>query len=197
MSNPVTNEKDYNLDEELIAKFEELFGKNSAEVTKPAVPVSALIKTIRKKREQATLDDFFSHNGEVSASSSTLQHCPIKSLIPIEKTQNTGKHFSIVDVPGNKTLVYEVYICVDSSNDTGYYSIEQVKSEEEVLADGNVNRTFYIEDAQEDGNRLIFFTLSSDAVLINNGILLINEVRISKKPTYFAFNSKQKHYSSY
>lgn len=110
-------------------------------------------------------------------------------LIPIEKTKHSGKHFPICDTSGNKTLVYGVYVYVDSSTDSKYYSLERLESTDTISANGDVERTFYIDDPQENGNRLMIFTLSNDSMLINNGILLGNEVRISTKPEYFSFNT--------
>lgn len=185
MSNDV---KTYNLDEELEAKFEELFGENPRKENISTEQASRLIEVIRKKREKSVVDSFFSYNGEVPDSESSVQHLKIKSLIPIEK-KHIGKHFSIFDIPGNKTLVYEIYACVDSSTDSEYCLLKCLESTETISANGNIERTFYIEDPQEKGNHLLILTLSSDSVLVNNGILLGSEVRVSKKPSYFSFNT--------
>lgn len=186
------NGKPYNLDDELSVKFKELFGEKPQKENVTAEPPSKLIELIRKKREKSVMDSFFSFNGEEPDSTSVVQYFEIKSLIPIEKTKGRGKHFSICDVPGNKTLVYEVYKCVDSSTDSKYYSLECLESTETAFENGNVERTFYIDDPQEDGNRLVIFTLSSDSVLINNGILLANEIILSKNPVYFPFKTTRR-----
>lgn len=184
--------KPYNLDDELSVKFKELFGEKPQKENVSADPPSKLIELIRKKREKSVMDSFFSFNGEEPDSTSVVQYFEIKSLIPIEKTKDRGKHFSICDVPGNKTLVYEVYVCVDSSTDSKYYSLECLESTDIINENGNIERTFYIDDPQEDGNRLLIFTLSSDSVLINDGILFANEVRVSKHPEYLPFNATAK-----
>ena len=49
-------------------------------------------------------------------------------------------------------------------------------------------KTFYVEDPQEDGNRLVIFSFAKEKVVINNGILLGDEVRISKNPMPFKYN---------
>ena len=186
MSNDV---EPYNIDEEIEATFQELFGENQHQEKVSEEQSSKLIEIIRKKREKALMDSFFFNNGEKPDSAGTIQHLEIKSLIPIEKTKHSGKHFPICDTSGNKTLVYGVYVYVDSSTDSKYYSLERLESTDTISANGDVERTFYIDDPQENGNRLMIFTLSNDSMLINNGILLGNEVRISTKPEYFSFNT--------
>ena len=55
---------------------------------------------------------------------------------------------------------------------------------------GNYNKkTFYVDDPSQDGNQLIILSFASDKVVINNGLLLGNEVKITKKPTPFQFNT--------
>ena len=85
-----------------------------------------------------------------------------------------GKHFSITDPEGVKTVIYEVY-----------------KTKKEYLNEYPKynKKTFYVEDPQKDGNQLIILSFGEDKVIINNGILLGDEVKITKKPTPFKFDT--------
>ena len=195
MNDSVFKESNYNFDDELEEKFEELFGNNSSEADTSVAATSMLIETIHKKREQSVISSFFSHNGEVPSAEEVIQYTEIKSLMPIELMQNSGKHFSIIDSPGNKTLVYAIYICVDSSTDTSYYSLKRLESDEVVDEDGNTSRTFYIDDPQENGNQLVITTMCNDCALINMGILMGNEVRVANNPYVFYFKGHYKNAS--
>jgi len=101
----------------------------------------------------------------------------------------TGKHFSITDPKGVNTVVYEVY-----KTDKEYlekfpkYTTERLRSTEQIVGDLK-RKTFYVDDPQEDGNQLIIFSFAKEKVVINNGLLIKNEVRISKKPMPFKYNT--------
>jgi len=100
-----------------------------------------------------------------------------------------GKHFSITDPKGVKTVIYEVY-----KTDKEYldkfpkYTVERLKTTEQLVGDLR-KKTFYVEDPQDNGNQLIIFSFAGDKVIINNGLLINDEVKISKKPIPFKFNT--------
>lgn len=50
-------------------------------------------------------------------------------------------------------------------------------------------KTFFVEDPAKDGNRLVILSFGQDKVVINTGILLNDEVKITKKPTPFKFTT--------
>ena len=100
-----------------------------------------------------------------------------------------GKHFSITDPKGVNTVIYEIY-----KTDKEYlkkypkYTVERLRSTEQLVGDAR-KRTFYIEDPQPNGNQLIIFSFAKEKVIINNGLLIKDEVKISKKPMPFKFNT--------
>ena len=98
-----------------------------------------------------------------------------------------GKHFSITDPKGIRTVVYEVYVTKkEYLNKYPKYTMERLNSTEQIVGD-KTKKTFYVEDPQENGNRLIIFSFAKEKVIINNGILIGNEVRITKNPIPFKF----------
>lgn len=104
----------------------------------------------------------------------------------MEKWQ--GKHFSITDPKGVNTVIYEVYITKNEYLDRyPKYTMERLKSTEQIVGDMS-KKTFFVEDPQEAGNRLIIFSFAEEKVVINNGILIGNEVKITKKPIPFRYN---------
>ena len=100
-----------------------------------------------------------------------------------------GKHFSITDPKGVNTVIYEVY-----KTDKKYldkypkYTVERLNSSEQFVGD-LTKKTFYVDDPQEKGNQLVIFSFAKDKVVINNGLLIHDEVRISKKPVPFKYDT--------
>ena len=92
-----------------------------------------------------------------------------------------GKHFSITDPEGVKTVIYEVYK-TKKEYWTEYpkYTVEKLDFTEEIVGKYN-KKTFYVEDPQKEGNQLVILSFGEDKVIINNGILLGDEVKITKK----------------
>ncbi len=100
-----------------------------------------------------------------------------------------GKHFSITDPEGIKTVIYQV-----NKTEKEYleeypkYTVERLDHTEEIV--GNLNRkTFYVEEPQKDGNQLVILSFGEDRVVINTGILIGDEVKITKRPEPFKFNT--------
>lgn len=101
----------------------------------------------------------------------------------------TGKHFSITDPKGVNTVVYEVYKTKKEYLDRfPKFTAERLRSTEQLVGDLK-KKTFYVDDPQEAGNQLIIFSFAKEKVIINNGLLIKNEVRISKKPMPFKYNT--------
>lgn len=99
-----------------------------------------------------------------------------------------GKHFSITDPKGVKTVIYEVYLTKkEFLKKYPKYTMERLNSTEQIVGDMS-KKTFYVDDPQEEGNRLVIFSFADEKVIINNGILIGNEVRITKKPMPFKYN---------
>ena len=100
-----------------------------------------------------------------------------------------GKHFSITDPEGIKTVIYQVNKTKKEYWDEyPKYTVERLDFTEEIVGKYN-KKTFYVENSQKDGNQLIILSFGDDKVIINNGILLGDEVKITKKPTPFKFDT--------
>ncbi len=100
-----------------------------------------------------------------------------------------GKHFSITDREGVKTVIYQV-----NKTEKEYlkeypkYTVERLDFTEELV--GNLNRkTFYVEEPKKESNQLVILSFDKDKVVINNGILENDKVKISKKPMPFKFKT--------
>ena len=94
-----------------------------------------------------------------------------------------GKHFSITDPKGVKTVIYQVNKTEkEFLKEYPKYTVERLDHTEEIRGDFN-KKTFYVENPAKDGNKLVILSFGQDRVVINTGILLNDEVKITKKPT--------------
>lgn len=100
-----------------------------------------------------------------------------------------GKHFSITDPEGIKTVIYQVNKTKkEYAKEYPKYTVERLEHTEEIV--GNYNKkTFYVNNPQKEGNQLVILSFGQDKVVINNGLLIGDEVKITKKPTPFQFNT--------
>lgn len=100
-----------------------------------------------------------------------------------------GKHFSITDPDGVKTVIYQINKTEkEFLNDSPKYTVERLEYTEEIV--GNYNKkTFFVESPQKNGNQIVILSFAKDKVVINNGILENDKVRISKKPMPFKFET--------
>ena len=100
-----------------------------------------------------------------------------------------GKHFSITDPEGVRTVIYQINK-TEKENVQKYpkYTVERLEHTEELV--GNYNKkTFYVEEPKKEGNQIVILSFAKDKVVINNGILEEDRVRISKKPMPFKFDT--------
>ena len=110
-----------------------------------------------------------------------------------------GKHFSITDPEGVKTVIYQVNKTEkEYLKDYPKYTVERLDFTEELV--GNLNKkTFYVDESPKEGNQLVILSFATDKVVINNGILENDRVKISKKPMPFKFKTiypeKQEEYT--
>lgn len=71
-----------------------------------------------------------------------------------------GKHFSITDPDGVKTVIYQVNKTKkEYLNQYPKYTVERLDHTEEIV--GNYNKkTFYVDEPQKDGNQLIILSFA-------------------------------------
>ncbi len=100
-----------------------------------------------------------------------------------------GKHFSITDPKGINTVIYQV-----NKTEKEYlgeypkYTLERLDFTSELRGD-TTKKTYFVDEPIPEGNQLVIFSFGKDKVVINNGLLIGDEVRISKKPMPFKFDT--------
>ena len=100
-----------------------------------------------------------------------------------------GKHFSITDPRGVNTVIYQVNKTEKQFLDRApKYTVERLDHTEEIVGKNN-KKTFYVDEAKKGGNQIVILSFADDKVVINSGLLINDEVKITKRPTPFKFNT--------
>ena len=100
-----------------------------------------------------------------------------------------GKHFSITDPQNVSTVIYQV-----NKTEKEYlsfapkFTIERLEYTEEMVGEKK-KKTFYVNEPDPDGSKLVILSFAKEKVVINNGVLDENKITISKKPMPFKFKT--------
>ena len=102
-----------------------------------------------------------------------------------------GRHFSITDPKDVNTVIYEV-IETDKkeleSEDVPRFTVERLIRSSEIRGE-NFKRTYYIDNPKPQGNSLVFLSFGKGKVVVNTGMMINEEVRITKKPMPIKFDA--------
>ncbi len=100
-----------------------------------------------------------------------------------------GKHFSITDPKGVNTVIYQINKTKKEYLDKfPKYTVQRLDYTSEIRGD-STRKTYYVDEPEPDGNQLAIFSFGQEKVIINMGILLGDEVRITKRPAPFKFDT--------
>ncbi len=100
-----------------------------------------------------------------------------------------GKHFSITDPKGINTVIYQV-----NKTEKEYlkefpkYTVERLDYTSELRGD-STRKTYFVDEPSPDGNQLVILSFGKEKVVINMGVLLGDEIKITKKPSPFKFDT--------
>ena len=100
-----------------------------------------------------------------------------------------GKHFSITDPKGINTVIYQVNKTKkEYLNEFPKYTVERLDYTAEIRGD-STRKTYFVDNLYPEGNQLAIFSFGKEKVIINMGVLQNDEVKISKKPVPFKFDT--------
>ena len=100
-----------------------------------------------------------------------------------------GKHFSITDPKGINTVIYQVNKTEkEYLNEYPKYTLERLDFTSELRGD-TTRKTYFVDEPIPDGNQLVILSFGKEKVVINMGILQGDELKISKKPVPFKFDT--------
>ena len=100
-----------------------------------------------------------------------------------------GKHFSITDPKGINTVIYQINKTRKEYLDKyPKYTLERLEFTSEIRGEAT-RKTYFVDEPIPEGNQLVIFSFGKEKVVINMGILQGDEVKITKKPSPFKFNT--------
>ena len=101
-----------------------------------------------------------------------------------------GRHFSITDPKDVNTVIYEVVETdkKDLTENTPKFTVERLIRSSEIRGE-SFKRTYYVDNPRPEGNSLVFLSFGKQKVVVNTGILINDEVRITKKPLPIKFDA--------
>lgn len=185
----------YNIDKQLDAKFEELFGPKS---DSPVNTAEAEISSVSRKLGDIAAKNFMMRleddvkqiekRNSDKISTATVEFRK-RILSPIDQTGKylNGKHFRIPHIDGVKTLVFQILEdVVDFDTRSKYFDCVLLES---VVETDLGYTTYFVDELSVNGTSLIFlhFYESGDKLFLNTGILYNNVVKVCKKPMLQTF----------
>ena len=102
-----------------------------------------------------------------------------------------GRHFSITDPKDVNTIIYEVVETEKKElqgEDVPKFTVERLVRNSEIRGE-NFKRTYFIDTPKPDGNSLVFLSFGKGRVVVNTGMLINDEVKITKKPMPIKFDA--------
>ena len=101
-----------------------------------------------------------------------------------------GRHFSITDPKDVNTIIYEVIETEkkDMTKTTPKFTVERLVRSSEIRGE-SFKRTYYVDNPKPEGNPLVFLSFGKQKVVVNTGMLIDEEVRITKKPLPVKFDT--------
>lgn len=100
-----------------------------------------------------------------------------------------GKHFSITDPQNVNTIIYKINQTEkEYLKDSPKYTVERLDYTEEIVG-ANKKKTFFIDEPNPEGNKLVILSFGKEKVVVNMGILDEDRVRISRKPVPMNFET--------
>ena len=193
-SAPKENGEKYNIDKQLDEKFEELFGhdrvETEAESTEASMSVKAKLADIAVKNFMNHFEDeakkIEQRKDRTETATIELRKRVLNPLDSMGRYLN-GKHFSIPNTDGIKTLVFQIKEdVVDYESRSKYYDCALLES---IREDALGCTTYFVDDLSVEGASLIFihFFESGDKLYLNTGVLYNDVVKICKKPSIMTF----------
>lgn len=189
-------EKLVNVDDELDARFEELFGREDIGGKKEEI--SSFRRKLLDRIAERVVENFASADDEdwdigEEPESEDENGDPDSETdedwIGADDSEDQEKYFTLTETEGADTLIFMVCKKIREPEFQMTYAAELLEDELEILEDGSRNRTYYLENPDSGGNPLILVTFMDDKriILVNMGFCTRDIIRIGKKPSTMEF----------
>lgn len=100
-----------------------------------------------------------------------------------------GKHFSITDPKGVRTVIYQINETEkEFLKESPKYTVQRLDFTEELRGD-TTRKTFYVDVPSEHEDQLLILSFGKDRVVVNTAVLSGDKIYITKKPLPLKFDS--------
>lgn len=100
-----------------------------------------------------------------------------------------GKQFSITDPKDVSTVIYQVSKTEkEIAKDSPKLTVERLDFIEELRGESK-KKTFFINKAFREDGMLVILSFAKEKVIINNGVLQDDQIKVLKKPVPFKFKA--------
>lgn len=107
----------------------------------------------------------------------------------MEEENLHGKYFSITDPQNVTTVIYQINRTEKEFLKTSpRFTVERLEYSEKFIGDKK-RKTFFVENPAPEGNPLVILSFAKDKVVVNQGFLDYDTVKISKKPMPMKFQT--------
>ena len=181
INNPNTAEKTFD------QHFNAVFENNSGTISEPKSR-SPMVRKLKERKIRKTVEQYVSWLKTGTNASEPLDHntdidtpCYEHSLI------ERGKHFSMVEKADMVTIAYQIFESYSYTTQKKYYFAEKLDSMETLQRDGRKMMTYFVDYPHQEGDQIVLlhFNKEGDNVIINSGLLIGDEARISLNPGVF------------
>ena len=194
-----------NLDSRLKEKFTELFGgyhKNPESIKAEISPLLEKVEGVKQRKFVDSLRKTADKDRNNTGGRSAYTFDDTLSLVPVEYRIHysngrpvswEGKHFTITDLPGFKTLVFQIIKNIDYKTMTKYLTCKLLDSRQEDSGDGSLSQTkYFIDCPEEKGTHLsmLFINNTEGEIFVEPAILKDDSVKITRKPLYLSWGKK-------
>ena len=175
--------------------FNEVFDDNNEAPAVEKASLSPLARKLKERKTCKTVEQYVSwlKKGIDASEASDLRNPNVDTGIFFYRHSLIeamhGKHFDLPVDEKYVTVLYEIFKSCSHKTKTKYYYVKKTDSMENIMPDGSKYVTYYIDRPEPNGNQIVLlhFDKAGNFVLINSGILIGDEVRISKHPTFFEY----------
>lgn len=175
-------------------RFDEIFndvfdGKNESPSTDDTA-LSPIARKLKERKKSKTIGQYVSwlKMADGSAQQNPNEDGGFASYTHslIEK----GKHFSLIEDTGVVTIAYQIFKSWSFKAKKRFYFAEKLDSAETFLDDGRKSIIYFVDYPHREGDQIVLlhFDKAGKHVIINTGLLIGDEVRLSVNPGFFEFS---------
>lgn len=176
--------KEVDFDKELEYHFNQLFNQDESAKTEKKKNVSEIRNRLYNIIGENTVTSWAKAYKEQNEKDTVIQQNIYDDFDPFHISL-APCYFTLQENPGQFTLVYQINRMIHPDTHKVYYRAVYLEDAPEYKNDGTILHTYFAEKRTYDGNHLVIVTLDdkNNLILINNGFLDYDQVKISKKPT--------------